>query len=58
MDHATTVENAVTSFYSSGCDATHSWLLQAQTSQEAWTFVWELLDSSKVQININNVILQ
>lgn len=48
MDHATAVENAVKRFYASGDNDSHAWLLQAQASPEAWTFVWHLLDSSKV----------
>ncbi|XP_003423892.1 importin-13 isoform X1 [Nasonia vitripennis] len=47
MDHATAVENAVKRFYASGDNDTHAWLLQAQASPEAWTFVWQLLDPSK-----------
>ncbi|KAJ8687571.1 hypothetical protein QAD02_023365 [Eretmocerus hayati] len=47
MDHATAVEEAVKKFYLSGDNEVHAWLLQAQASQEAWTFVWQLLDSSK-----------
>ncbi|XP_011501749.1 PREDICTED: importin-13 [Ceratosolen solmsi marchali] len=47
MDHATTVEDAVKRFYASGDNDAHSWLLQVQASPEAWTFVWQLLDSSK-----------
>lgn len=48
MDYATVVEQAVKEFYSAGNNEAHSWLLQAQASPEAWKFVWELLDPSKV----------
>ncbi|XP_015607837.1 importin-13 isoform X2 [Cephus cinctus] len=47
MDYAATVEDAVKKFYSTGSHEAHSWLLQVQASREAWTFVWELLESSK-----------
>ncbi|XP_048504738.1 importin-13 isoform X2 [Athalia rosae] len=47
MDHAGTVEEAVKRFYAAGTSEAHSWLLQAQASPEAWTFVWSLLDPTK-----------
>lgn len=48
MDYATVIDQAVKQFYAEGNNEVHSWLLWVQTSPEAWTFVWELLDSSKV----------
>jgi len=48
MDYATIVDDAVRQFYSAGSNEAHSWLLQVQTSPEAWHFVWQLLDPSKV----------
>lgn len=50
MDYATIVDNAVKQFYSAGNNEAHSWLLQVQTSPEAWNFVWHLLEPSKVLI--------
>ncbi|XP_012226434.1 importin-13 isoform X2 [Linepithema humile] len=47
MDYATVVDNAVKQFYSAGNNEAHSWLLQVQTSPEAWHFVWHLLEPSK-----------
>ncbi|XP_058808570.1 importin-13 [Phymastichus coffea] len=47
MDNATAVENAVKRFYASGDNEAHTWLLQVQNSPEAWSFLWQLLDSSK-----------
>ncbi|XP_034190209.1 importin-13-like protein cdm isoform X1 [Osmia lignaria lignaria] len=47
MDYATVIDQAVKQFYAEGNNEVHSWLLRVQTSPEAWTFVWELLDSSK-----------
>lgn len=48
MDYATIVDEAVKQFYSTGNNEAHSWLLQVQASPEAWHFVWQLLDPSKV----------
>lgn len=48
MDYTTVVEQAVRQFYAEGNNEVHSWLLRVQASPEAWTFVWELLDPSKV----------
>lgn len=50
MDYATTVEEAVKRFYSTGSNEAHTWILQVQASPEAWTFVWQLLDPSKVTV--------
>ncbi|KAG7212278.1 hypothetical protein KM043_012606 [Ampulex compressa] len=47
MDYANVVDQAVKQFYAEGNNEAHSWLLQVQASSEAWTFVWQLLDSSK-----------
>lgn len=49
MDYATVVDQAVKQFYAQGNNEVHTWLLQIQASPEAWTFVWELLDPSKVR---------
>lgn len=54
MDHAATVEEAVKRFYAAGTSEAHTWLLQVQASSEAWTFTWELLQPSKVNINHKN----
>lgn len=51
MDYATVIDDAVRQFYSVGNNEAHSWLLQVQASPEAWQFVWQLLDSSKVPIS-------
>jgi len=51
MDYATIVDDAVRQFYSAGSNEAHSWLLQVQTSPEAWHFVWQLLDPSKVPMS-------
>lgn len=51
MDYATIVDDAVRQFYSAGSNETHSWLLRAQASPEAWHFVWQLLDPSKVPVS-------
>lgn len=48
MDYATVIDQAVKQFYAEGNNDVHSWLLRVQASPEAWTFVWELLDPSKV----------
>lgn len=55
MDYATVVDDAIKQFYSMGNDEAHSWLLQVQASPEAWHFVWQLLDPSKV-INRNCIL--
>nr|XP_003702479.1 PREDICTED: importin-13 [Megachile rotundata]XP_012138788.1 PREDICTED: importin-13 [Megachile rotundata] len=47
MDYATVIDQAVKQFYAEGNNEVHSWLLRVQTSPEAWTFVWQLLDPSK-----------
>lgn len=48
---AENLEHAVSVFYSSEhsdrADA-HKWLTEAQRCPEAWSFVWELLNSQKV----------
>lgn len=41
------VDQAVTQFYADGNNDVHLWLLQVQTSNHAWTFVWELLQPPK-----------
>jgi len=44
------VESAVRQFYlsTSGIQAqAHNWLVSAQTSKEAWSFVWPLLGPEK-----------
>lgn len=48
MDYATVIDQAVKQFYAEGNNDVHAWLLRVQASPEAWTFVWELLDPSKV----------
>lgn len=58
MDYATVIDQAVKQFYAEGNNDVHAWLLRVQASPEAWTFVWELLDPSKVYeifffLNIN-----
>lgn len=57
MDHATTVEEVVRRFYSGGGNDSHYLLLQYQASREAWSFVWPLLESSKVIIILKLTIL-
>lgn len=49
MAYATAIEQVVKQFYAEGNKEVHSWLLGVQASPEAWTFVWELLDPSKVR---------
>lgn len=51
MDYATIVDQAIKQFYAAGNNEAHTWLLQVQASPEAWTFVWQLLDPSKVSKN-------
>lgn len=48
MDYTAVVDQAVKQFYADGNNEIHTWLLRVQGSPEAWTFVWELLDPSKV----------
>lgn len=46
-----TLEEALNVFYRSGSQqqsAAHEWLTKAQTSTQAWSFVWELLQLGKV----------
>lgn len=50
MDYLKSVEDAVNKFYSMGSKDAHKWLLQFQSSPEAWAHVWPLLDPSKVRI--------
>jgi hypothetical protein len=48
---AANVEAAVTQFYmanSSFQAQAHQWLVAAQVSPQAWSFVWELLTPGKV----------
>lgn len=48
---AENLEKAVTLFYRSEAEQqeqAHQWLTEAQKSPEAWTFVWQLLQSHKV----------
>ncbi|XP_014226854.1 importin-13 [Trichogramma pretiosum] len=49
MDQTQTlnIEDALKTFYASGNNEAHSWLVRLQESQEAWSLVWKLLDSSK-----------
>ncbi|XP_076652967.1 importin-13-like protein cdm [Halictus rubicundus] len=47
MDYTTVIDQAVKQFYSDGNNDVHLWLLQVQTSPQAWTFVWELLQPSR-----------
>lgn len=45
------LEEAVTVFYRSETQqqsAAHQWLLKAQLSQQAWSFVWDLMQLNKV----------
>ena len=45
---AANVEMAVQQFYYQGASQeTHQWLTNAQMSQAAWNFAWELLSSEK-----------
>lgn len=53
MDNATVVESAVNRFFSAGENEAHIWLLQVQDSPEAWSFVWELLVPTKVNLLFN-----
>lgn len=48
---AENLERVVTLFYRSEADQqaqAHQWLTEAQNSQQAWSFVWELLQPQKV----------
>lgn len=50
------LEEAVLVFYQSGSSqhaAAHEWLTKAQTSPQAWSFVWELMRLDKVSNNNN-----
>lgn len=50
---AQNLEHAVSVFYSSEHSEraeAHKWLTAAQRCPEAWSFVWELLQSQKVNI--------
>lgn len=54
------LEKAVTLFYRSeaGQQAeAHQWLTEAQNSQQAWSFVWDLLHPSRVN-NVNETFIQ
>lgn len=45
------LEEAVILFYRSGSTqqaAAHEWLTKAQSSQQAWSFVWDLMRLDKV----------
>lgn len=45
------LEEAVAVFYRSGTQqqsAAHDWLLKAQLSPQAWSFVWDLMQLGKV----------
>lgn len=45
------LEEAVIVFYRSGASqqaAAHEWLTKAQSSQQAWSFVWDLMQMNKV----------
>lgn len=47
---AENLERVVTLFYRSEADQqaqAHQWLTEAQNSQQAWGFVWELLQPQK-----------
>lgn len=57
MDYATIIDDAVRQFYSAGNNEAHSWLLQVQASPEAWQFVWQLLDPSKVPTSQDRSVL-
>lgn len=49
------LERAVTQFYHSDASLqaqAHQWLTAVQASPEAWCFVWELLQPSKVRYHI------
>lgn len=51
------VERAVSQFYQSAAPAQsqeHVWLEKAKNSQEAWVFVWELLQPQKVTNYLTN----
>lgn len=49
------LEEAVKVFYNSGAAehaAAHEWLTRAQTSPQAWSFVWDLMTLDKVRITL------
>lgn len=57
--NAYNLEQAVSLFYRSEAAQqanAHQWLTQAQRSPEAWAFVWDLLQPSKVHIFEQNLI--
>lgn len=43
------IETAVTEFYKGHVAGTQQWLKEAQMSPDAWTFIWELLQPTKVK---------
>lgn len=52
---AENLERVVTLFYRSEAEQqaqAHQWLTEAQNSQQAWSFVWELLQPQRVISNI------
>lgn len=54
------LEEAVTVFYRSETQqqsAAHQWLLKAQLSQQAWSFVWDLMQLNKVNQSLYIFIL-
>lgn len=57
MDYTAVVDQAVKQFYADGNNEVHTWLLRVQASPEAWTFVWELLDPSKVRSYFNSYFI-
>lgn len=56
-----TLEEAIKIFYRSGAGtnqaSAHDWLTKAQCSQQAWSFVWELMRLDKVIIFKSEIIL-
>lgn len=56
-----TLEEALTAFYRSGSQqqsAAHDWLTKAQSSPQAWSFVWDLLQLGKVSLFIVSNLCQ
>lgn len=54
------LEQAVLRFYHTDASTqaqAHQWLTAAQTSQNAWCFVWELLQPTKVRFKLHSLLL-
>lgn len=53
------LEEAVTVFYRSNAQqqsAAHQWLIKAQQSQQAWSFVWDLMQLNKVSASLRPIL--